>query len=99
MNQKKEIDRFCDAMISIRQEIAEIEQGKADRTVNVLKGAPHTAHVIASDQWDRPYGRTKAAFPAPWTREFKFWPAVSRIDNPYGDRNLLCSCPPMSDYS
>jgi len=95
---KKEIDRFCDAMISIRKEVSEIESGKADKTINVLKGAPHTAQVIASDQWDRPYGRNQAAFPAAWTKDFKFWPAVSRIDNPYGDRNLFCACPPMSSY-
>jgi glycine dehydrogenase len=95
---KKEIDRFCDAMISIRNEVREIESGKADKTINILKGAPHTAQVIASDQWDRPYGRNQAAFPAAWTRDFKFWPAVSRIDNPYGDRNLFCACPPVSSY-
>ncbi len=95
---KKEIDRFCAAMISIRKEISEIENGKADKTINILKGAPHTAQVIASDHWDRPYGRNQAAFPAAWTRDFKFWPSVSRIDNPYGDRNLFCACPPVSSY-
>ena len=93
---KAELDRFCDAMIAIRKEVREIEEGKADKTINILKGAPHTAQVVISDRWDRPYSRDQAAFPAPWTREFKFWPAVSRIDNPYGDRNLFCSCPPVT---
>jgi glycine dehydrogenase len=96
---KKELDRFCEAMIFIRQEVRQIEDGKADKTINVLKGAPHTAQVVISDKWDRPYSRDQAAFPAPWTREFKFWPAVSRIDNPYGDRNLFCSCPPVGEDS
>jgi glycine dehydrogenase len=95
---KAELDRFCDAMVSIRQEIREIEEGKADRADNVLKHAPHTAAAIASDDWKHAYGREKAAFPAPWTRQHKFWPAVGRIDNPYGDRNLVCACPPMSDF-
>jgi len=95
---KKEIDRFCEAMLLIRSEVRDIENGKSDKTINVLKGAPHTAQVIASDNWDRPYGRTQAAFPAAWTKEFKFWPAVSRVDNPYGDRHLVCSCPPVSSY-
>ena len=87
---KAELDRFCDAMISIHAEIEAIANEKADRQNNVLKNAPHTAQQIASDKWDRPYSREQAAFPAPWTREFKFWPAVARIDNVYGDRNLFC---------
>jgi glycine dehydrogenase len=95
---KEELDRFCDAMISIRQEIREIEEGKMSREDNPLKNAPHTAAAIASDDWHHPYSREKAAFPAPWTRNFKFWPAVGRIDNAYGDRNLVCACPPMSEY-
>ncbi|HEY1921176.1 MAG TPA: hypothetical protein VGG44_00305, partial [Tepidisphaeraceae bacterium] len=95
---KSELDRFCDAMIAIRQEIRDIEEGKANREDNLLKGAPHTAAAIASDDWQHPYSREKAAFPAPWTRQFKFWPAVGRIDNPYGDRNLICACPPVSEY-
>jgi glycine dehydrogenase len=95
---KEELDRFCDAMISIRQEIREIEEGKMSRDDNPLKNAPHTAAAIASDDWRHPYSREKAAFPAPWTRSYKFWPAVGRIDNAYGDRNLVCACPPMSDY-
>jgi glycine dehydrogenase len=95
---KHELDRFCDAMISIHAEIEAITKGKIDRENNVLKNAPHTARQIASDKWDRPYSREQAAFPAPWTHEHKFWPAVARIDNVYGDRNLFCSCPP-EDFS
>ncbi|MBP7148670.1 MAG: aminomethyl-transferring glycine dehydrogenase [Acidobacteria bacterium] len=89
-----ELDRFCEAMIAIREEIREIEDGRADRQVNLLKMAPHTAAVIAADGWDRPYSRERAAFPSAWTREHKFWPYVGRIDNAYGDRNLVCSWPP-----
>ena len=94
---KHELDRFCDALISIQAEIEAIANGKTDRKNNVLKNAPHTARQIASDKWDRPYSRKQAAFPAPWTREHKFWPAVARIDNVYGDRNLFCSCPPLEE--
>ena len=90
---KVEMDRFCEAMIAIRAEIAAIERGEADRTDNVLKNAPHTAAAVAADEWTHPYGREAAAFPAAWTREHKFWPPVGRIDNPYGDRHLFCSCP------
>jgi glycine dehydrogenase len=95
---KAELDRFCDAMIAIREEIRAIEKGKADRTDNVLKNAPHTAASLLSDQWSHPYPREQAAYPAPWLRDHKFWPAVGRIDNPYGDRNLVCTCPPMEHY-
>jgi glycine dehydrogenase len=95
---KHELDKFCDAMTAIRQEIREIEEGKADRADNLLKGAPYTAQAATSDTWKHPFGRERAAFPAPWTRDFKFWPAVGRIDNPFGDRNLVCTCPPMSSY-
>src|SRR5436190_185338 len=95
---KHELDRFCDAMISIHAEMQAIADGKQDRQSNLLKNAPHTARQIASDKWDRPYSREQAAFPAPWTRDHKFWPAVSRIDNVYGDRNLFCSCPPMEEF-
>jgi glycine dehydrogenase len=94
---KHELDRFCDALISIHAEIETIVNGKADQKNNVLKNAPHTARQIASDKWDRPYSREQAAFPAPWTREHKFWPAAARIDNVYGDRNLFCSCPPLEE--
>jgi len=94
---KHELDRFCDAMISIHAEIEAVARGKANRENNLLKNAPHTAWQIASEKWDRPYSREQAAFPAPWTREHKFWPAVARIDNVYGDRNLFCSCPPIEE--
>ena len=87
-----ELDRFCDAMISIREEIRAIEDGKADRADNVLKGAPHTIAALTSDNWPHTYGREQAAYPAPWLRENKFFPAVGRVDNPYGDRNLVCTC-------
>jgi glycine dehydrogenase len=96
---KAELDRFCEAMIAIREEIREIEIGVADRQQNVLKLAPHTMDAVLSDTWDRPYGREKAAFPAPWTRTRKFWPTVSRIDGSYGDRNLVCACVPTEAYA
>ncbi len=96
---KDELDRFCDAMISIHAEIEAIAKGKIDKKNNPLKNAPHTTRQIASAKWDRPYSREEAAFPAPWTREHKFWPAVARIDNVYGDRNLFCSCPPMDEVA
>ncbi len=96
---KDELDRFCDALISIHAEIEAVANGKADRQSNVLKNAPHTARQVAADKWDRPYSREQAAFPAPWTRENKFWPSVARIDNVYGDRNLFCSCPPLEEFS
>jgi len=95
---KDELDRFCEALIGIRKEIAEIEQGKSDRTDNPLKNAPHPLHRVTSTEWARAYPREKAAFPAPWTRQHKFWPSVGRIDNPHGDRNLICSCPPVDSY-
>jgi glycine dehydrogenase len=94
-----ELDRLCDALITIRAEIRAIEEGRADRSQNVLKRAPHTAQAVASDSWDRPYPREQAAFPAPWTREHKFWPAVARIDNVYGDRNLVCTCPTVEELA
>ncbi|MGA2747782.1 MAG: aminomethyl-transferring glycine dehydrogenase [Verrucomicrobiota bacterium] len=89
---KEELDRFCDALIAIHGEIAEIESGKAPPQNNLLKNAPHTATDLVREPWDRPYSRERAAFPAPWTREHKFWPAVGRIDNVWGDRNLVCTC-------
>jgi len=94
-----ELDRFCEAMIAIREEIDEIEVGKADRQNNLLKNAPHTAAVVMGDRWDYPYSRDRAAFPTPWTRANKFWPSVARVDNAYGDRNLVCSCLPMDAYT
>jgi glycine dehydrogenase len=96
---KAELDRFCDAMIAIRAEIAAIEQGQIDRANNPLKHAPHTADAIASAEWNHPYTREQAAFPAPWLRVHKYWPPVARVDNAYGDRNLVCACPPIDTYS
>jgi glycine dehydrogenase len=95
---RAELDRFCDAMIQIRDEIRAVEEGRADRENNVLKHAPHPAEVVCSDAWDRPYSRDQAAFPAPYVRAHKFWPPVARIDNVYGDRNVVCTCPPMDEY-
>jgi glycine dehydrogenase len=95
---KGELDRFCDAMIAIHGEADEIARGQADRRVNLLKMAPHTAEVVAGDVWDRPYARRRAAFPPGVAPEAKFWPAVSRIDNAYGDRNFVCACPPVEAY-
>jgi glycine dehydrogenase len=96
---KDEIDRFCDAMIQIRREIDEVVSGRVDARDNVLKNAPHTAAAIAATDWPHPYSREQAAFPLPWVRARKFWPSIGRIDNPYGDRNLFCSCPPVEDVS
>lgn len=96
---KQELDRFCDTLIAIRQEIAEIESGKVDVQNNLLKNAPHTAESLITGEWDHPYSREQAAYPAPWTREHKFWPAVGRIDAAFGDRNFVCSCLPMEAYS
>ena len=96
---KAELDRLCDALIIIREEIRAIEEGRSDRADNALKHAPHTAAAIASDGWSHGYTREQAAYPAPWLKDSKFWPAVGRIDNPFGDRNLICTCPPMSEYT
>jgi glycine dehydrogenase len=96
---KPELDRLCEALISIREEIRAIEEGRADRASNVLKHAPHTAQAVIADGWNRPYSREQAAYPAPWTRQHKFWPYVARIDNPFGDRNLMCVCPPIESYA
>ena len=94
----QELDRFCDALINIRKEIEEIETGKADPELNVLKQAPHTQTVAMADEWDYAYTRSKAIYPLDFVKENKFWPAVSRIDSAYGDRNLFCSCIPMEEY-
>ncbi|MCC5913010.1 MAG: aminomethyl-transferring glycine dehydrogenase [Balneolaceae bacterium] len=96
---KEELDRFVDAMIAIREEIREIESGSADQESNVLKHAPHTMRVVMDDNWNRPYSREKAAFPLPHLRFNKFWPAVSRVDDAYGDRNLVCTCLPLEAYA
>lgn len=96
---KEELDRFCEAMISIREEIKEIEEEKADPETNVLKHSPHTMRVAMAEDWDRPYTREKAVFPLDYLRFNKFWPAVGRVDDAYGDRNLMCSCVPMEAYA
>jgi glycine dehydrogenase len=92
---KAEIDRFCDAMLTIHAELVAVESGKLDRANNPLKNAPHTAACVTSDEWTRPYPRSQAAWPAPWLRQHKFWPSVARIDNVHGDRHVFCSCPPL----
>jgi len=96
---KAELDRFIEAMIGIREEIAAVERGEADRENNVLKRAPHTAAHVTSDEWDRPYTRQQAAYPTQFTRERKFWPYVGRVESAFGDRNLVCSCPPIESYA
>ncbi|HEY0986154.1 MAG TPA: aminomethyl-transferring glycine dehydrogenase [Kofleriaceae bacterium] len=96
---KAELDRFCEAMIAIRHEIAAIEAGQLDRTNNPLKNAPHTESAVCATEWDRPYSREQAAFPAPWLRIHKYWPPVARVDNAFGDRNLVCTCPPIEAFS
>jgi glycine dehydrogenase len=96
---KVELDRFCDALIAIRKEIQAVLEGQADPKDNVLKNAPHTAEAVTSDAWPHPYSREQAAYPLPWVRANKVWPSVSRIDNPYGDRNLICACPPTEEYA
>jgi glycine dehydrogenase len=96
---KRELDRFCDAMIRIRQEIGEIESGTADAENNLLRNAPHTHRLLLEGDWTRPYTREQAFFPLHTLREDKYWPPVGRVDNVYGDRHLVCSCPPMEAYS
>ena len=93
-----EIDRFCEAMISIRKEIAEIEAGTLPKDNNPLKHAPHTAEIATADEWSHPYSRQRAVYPLPWVKPHKFWPAVGRVNNVLGDRKLVCSCPPIEDY-
>lgn len=95
---KSELDRFCDMMISIREEIKEIEIGSSDISDNVLKNAPHTLNVLIADEWNHSYSREKAAYPSELTRKSKFWPSVGRVNNAYGDRNLICSCNNITDY-
>jgi len=96
---KAELDRFCDALINIRQEIRDIEEGKSDKADNALKNAPHTQSVITADEWKHAYSRQQAAFPLYYVTQNKFWPSVSRINNTYGDRNLICTCEPVSSYA
>ncbi len=96
---KEELDRFCDAMIQIRREIQAVIDGQADPKDNVLKNAPHTAAAVSADVWTHPYSREAAAYPLAYLRTHKFWPSVGRIDNPYGDRNLVCTCPPIEAFA
>ena len=95
---KEELDRFCDAMISIKKEILSIEKGDIDKKNNMLKNSPHTAQHVISDNWNYPYTREEAAYPSKWTKIFKFWPSVGRLNNAFGDRNLICTCPPLDSY-
>jgi glycine dehydrogenase len=95
---RAELDRLCDALIAIREEITAIEQGRMSRDDNPLKNAPHPADVLLASEWTHPYTREQAAYPAHWTRVHKFWPPVSRVDNTYGDRNLVCSCAALDEY-
>jgi glycine dehydrogenase len=96
---KEELDRFCDALTAIREEVRSIETGTWPKDDNPLKNAPHTAEAVTADEWTRPYSREVAAFPAPWTKEHKFWPPVSRVNDVHGDRNLVCACPPIEAYA
>ena len=96
---KRELDRFCDAMIAIRQEISAIENAIADRDNNLLRNAPHTHRLLIADDWNRPYTKQQAFFPAGEIDEDKYWPPVARIDNVHGDKNLVCACPPMEAYA
>ena len=96
---KKELDRFCDAMVSIKKEIDDVVNGKFDSEDNPLKNAPHTALSIMNDNWNHKYSREIAAYPAAWLKDYKYWPTVGRVDNAFGDRNLICTCPPIDDYN
>ncbi len=95
---KEELDHFCDALIAIRQEIREIEEGRADKANNPLKHAPHTAEQVSRTEWNHPYSREQAAYPLPYLRDNKYWPPVARIDNVFGDRNVVCACPSIDEY-
>ncbi|MES1214229.1 MAG: glycine dehydrogenase (aminomethyl-transferring), partial [Bacteroidota bacterium] len=95
---KPELDRFCDALLSIRKEIKAIEDGKADKKDNALKNAPHTQSSVVNSEWRKAYSREEAAFPLSYVKENKFWPAVARVNNTYGDRNLICTCEPIESY-
>ena len=94
----QELDRFIESMISIKKEIDEVTEGKVDKKDNVLRNAPHTQDVVVSDKWEHSYGREKAAFPLKWVADNKFWPGASRVDDAFGDRNLVCSCAPIDEY-
>jgi glycine dehydrogenase len=94
----EELDRFCDAMVAIRGEISAIEENRTDLEDNLLRNAPHTAEALLVEKWPHSYSRETAAFPVPWIREQKYWPPVGRIDGAYGDRNLVCICPPVEEH-
>jgi glycine dehydrogenase len=94
-----ELDRFVEALVAIRDEIRSVAEGRADAADNPLKMAPHTMAEVTADAWHHPYGRETAAFPLPWVREHKFWASVARVDQPYGDRHLVCTCPPTDTYA
>mmetsp|Transcript_27709 Transcript_27709/g.108671 ORF Transcript_27709/g.108671 Transcript_27709/m.108671 type:complete len:110 (-) Transcript_27709:527-856(-) len=96
---KAELDRFVDALLMIREEIRQIETGTMDRDNNMLKNAPHSPDVLVAEEWDRPYPREVGGYPAPWSKSFKFWPTVGRLDDVAGDRQLICTCPPMETYT
>ena len=96
---KGELDRFCDALLSIHDEIKAIENGSADKLDNPLKNAPHTQNVICADEWNHGYTRQQAAFPLYYVQQNKFWPTVARVNNTHGDRNLICTCEPVSSYA
>jgi len=96
---KAELDRFCDALIAIHGEIRAIEEGRSDKTDNALKNAPHTQQTVIADNWNHAYSRELAAFPLPYVRENKFWPSIARVNNTYGDRNLICTCEPVDSYA
>jgi glycine dehydrogenase len=95
---KAELDRFCDAMIAIKHEVNQVANGEYQLDDNPLVSAPHTAAIVAADKWTRAYSRSQAAYPLDSLRDSKYWPPVGRLDNVFGDRNLICSCPSMSDY-
>ena len=95
----EELDRFCEALMAIRREILEVERGEADREDNLLKNAPHCLQELLSDGWSHPYSRERAGYPSRSTREHKIWPPVGRIDDAWGDRNLVCTCPPVEAYA
>jgi glycine dehydrogenase len=96
---KEELDRFIEAMAAIRDEIRALADGKLDPEDNPLKNAPHTVEEVSADEWTHAYSRSQAAYPLPWVRERKFWASVGRVDNPYGDRNLVCTCPSVESYA
>jgi len=96
---KGELDRFCEALIAIRDEVREVEQGRVSAEQSALRHAPHTAETVTADAWQHPYSRQHAAFPAPWLKNHKFWPPVGRIDNVWGDRNLACTCEAVEAYA